>query len=272
MGTADQVPFSHSHTSISPKPGAPPGESPPRTANIKRSHRPLRAPSRRAASRQTGEDGSAWGHPVPGPRPSQSPAARRGGAWWDTALWAARGRSLAAARQPPREGPVASSLPPSLPPGHGAGLLLLLSPPAPSLPPSLPPSLHPSPPPPHFPCAAPVCTFHLAPPGQPGKRSGRGYATCGERSGCRAVGSRPRAGPGCPAAGGGSRAGLALPSRLGAEGPAMCDMIDSQSAEKISRMKKLRRTLSESFSRIGEARGAARRPGGSEGLRAGGAR
>lgn len=49
----------------------------------------------------------------------------------------------------------------------------------------------------------------------------------------------------------------------------MCDMIDSQSAEKISRMKKLRRTLSESFSRIGEARGAARRPGGSAGLRAG---
>lgn len=141
MGTADQVPFSHSHSSISPKPGAPPGESPPRTANIKRSHRPLRAPSRRAASRQTGEDGSAWGHPVPGPRPSQSPAARRGGAWWDTALWAARGRSLAAARQPPREGPVASSLPPSPPPGHGAGLLLLLSPPAPSLPPSLPPSI-----------------------------------------------------------------------------------------------------------------------------------
>lgn len=32
----------------------------------------------------------------------------------------------------------------------------------------------------------------------------------------------------------------------------MCDMIDSQSAEKISRMKKLRRTLSESFGRIGE--------------------
>ncbi|NWR17739.1 CDK14 kinase, partial [Emberiza fucata] len=31
----------------------------------------------------------------------------------------------------------------------------------------------------------------------------------------------------------------------------MCDMIDSQSAEKISRMKKLRRTLSESFGRIG---------------------
>ncbi|KAJ7408578.1 hypothetical protein WISP_119667 [Willisornis vidua] len=30
----------------------------------------------------------------------------------------------------------------------------------------------------------------------------------------------------------------------------MCDMIDSQSAEKISRMKKLRRTLSESFGRI----------------------
>lgn len=165
-------------------------------------------------------------------------------------------------------------LPPSFPPSwprRGA-------PPPPfsagSLSPTLPPSLHPSPtpPPPHFPCAAPVCTFHLAPPGQPGKRSGRGYATCGERSGCRAVGSRPRAGPGCPAAGGGSRAGLALPSRLGAEGPAMCDMIDSQSAEKISRMKKLRRTLSESFSRIGEARGAARRPGGSAGLRAGGAR
>ncbi|KAK2536393.1 hypothetical protein Q9233_003161 [Columba guinea] len=30
----------------------------------------------------------------------------------------------------------------------------------------------------------------------------------------------------------------------------MCDMIDSHSAEKISRMKKLRRTLSESFGRI----------------------
>lgn len=36
--------------------------------------------------------------------------------------------------------------------------------------------------------------------------------------------------------------------------PPMCDMIDSQSAEKISRMKKLRRTLSESFGRIGESR------------------
>ncbi|KAF1467051.1 Cyclin-dependent kinase 14, partial [Spheniscus demersus] len=32
----------------------------------------------------------------------------------------------------------------------------------------------------------------------------------------------------------------------------LCDMIDSQSAEKISRMKKLRRTLSESFGRIGD--------------------
>lgn len=32
----------------------------------------------------------------------------------------------------------------------------------------------------------------------------------------------------------------------------MCDMISDQSAEKISRMKKLRRTLSESFSRLGE--------------------
>lgn len=37
----------------------------------------------------------------------------------------------------------------------------------------------------------------------------------------------------------------------------MCDMIDSQSAEKISRMKKLRRTLSESFGRIGESRARA---------------
>lgn len=39
--------------------------------------------------------------------------------------------------------------------------------------------------------------------------------------------------------------------------PPMCDMIDSQSAEKISRMKKLRRTLSESFGRIGESRARA---------------
>lgn len=165
------------------------------------------------------------------------------------------------------------SSPPSLPAtarGSSSSFLRRLPP---SFPPSLPASLLPPSvtPRPHFPCAAPVCTFHLAPPGQPGERSGRGYAPCGERSGCRAVGSRPRAGPGCPAAGGGSRAGLALPSRLGAEGPAMCDMIDSQSAEKISRMKKLRRTLSESFSRIGEARGAARRPEESAGLRAGGA-
>lgn len=41
--------------------------------------------------------------------------------------------------------------------------------------------------------------------------------------------------------------------------PPMCDMIDSQSAEKISRMKKLRRTLSESFGRIDEWRARAPR-------------
>lgn len=32
----------------------------------------------------------------------------------------------------------------------------------------------------------------------------------------------------------------------------MCDLIEPQPAEKIGKMKKLRRTLSESFSRIGE--------------------
>ena len=36
----------------------------------------------------------------------------------------------------------------------------------------------------------------------------------------------------------------------------MCDLIEPQPAEKIGKMKKLRRTLSESFSRIGEWRAA----------------
>lgn len=52
--------------------------------------------------------------------------------------------------------------------------------------------------------------------------------------------------------------------------PAVRAMIGSQSAEKLGRMKKLRRTLSESFSRIGEGPEGGEGPGPGGGTGGGG--
>lgn len=182
----------------------------------------------------------------------------------------------------PPHAPAAAALPPRGSPARPGSSSSFLS----AHPPSLPHALLPSLPPPS-PAAGLCCRCSICPrrcrPARPAAVSGRAGAARGtgarghepggaERSGSRGVGLLSRAGPG-PSRGSsgrgrapGRRGGVSpepgqrrwRPAGRGGR-PPMCDMIDSQSAEKISRMKKLRRTLSESFGRIGESWTRARR-------------